>query len=33
MDLNEEKFFVGAKEMLEGVHAFWKGLDRERLAG
>lgn len=31
MDLDEEKFFSGAKEMLHGVNTFWKGLDQDRL--
>jgi len=30
MDVNEDKFFQGAREMLDGVHAFWKGLDQDR---
>jgi pyrroloquinoline quinone (PQQ) biosynthesis protein C len=31
MDINQDKFFTGAKEMLHGVHAFWKGLDQDRI--
>jgi hypothetical protein len=30
MDVDEDKFFLGAKEMLAGVLAFWKGLDEDR---
>ncbi len=29
-EVNEERFFVGGKEMLEGVRAFWDGLDKDR---
>lgn len=31
MDLDQEKFFSGAKEMLNGVLAFWNGLNADRL--
>ncbi len=31
MDLDEEKFFRGAKEMLDGVKVFWDGLNADRL--
>jgi hypothetical protein len=31
MDLDQEKFFTGAKEMLNGVLAFWNGLNQDRL--
>lgn len=31
MDLNEDKFFQGANEMLNGVKAFWDGLNQDRL--
>lgn len=30
---DQERFLQGAAEMLDGVHAFWLGLDRDRLAG
>lgn len=30
---DEEKFLAGAREMLEGVKAFWDGLESDRLAG
>lgn len=30
-ELNEEKFFHGAKEMLDGVKVFWDGLNEDRL--
>jgi hypothetical protein len=30
---DQEKFLVGAREMLEGVNAFWAGLEADRLAG
>lgn len=30
MDLDEDKFFQSAHEMLNGVMAFWKGLDEDR---
>ncbi len=30
MELNEDKFIQGGKEMLNGVLAFWKGLDQDR---
>jgi hypothetical protein len=29
---DEDAFLHGAREMLEGVHAFWKGLDADRKA-
>lgn len=29
---DEEAFLQGAREMLDGVHAFWRGLDADRLA-
>lgn len=32
-DFDEEKFLAGAREMLEGVKAFWDGLEADRLAG
>jgi hypothetical protein len=28
-----DRFLQGAQEMLDGVHAFWAGLERDRLAG
>ena len=31
MDLNEDKFIRAGREMLDGVEAFWKGLDQDRL--
>ncbi len=31
MDLNEDKFITGGKEMLHGVATFWKGLDADRV--
>lgn len=31
VDLDEKKFIQGGKEMLDGVLAFWKGLDADRL--
>ena len=31
MDLDEEKFFAGGKEMLNGVLAFWNGLNEDRV--
>jgi len=31
MELNEEKFFQAAREMLNGVEAFWVGLNEDRL--
>jgi len=31
MDLDQDKFFIGAKEMLNGVLAFWNGLNNDRL--
>jgi hypothetical protein len=30
---DQEKFLAGAAEMLDGVKAFWDGLERDRLAG
>ncbi|MGH9039826.1 MAG: hypothetical protein ACRDZ3_06310 [Acidimicrobiia bacterium] len=30
-DFDEERFCAGAVEMLDGVKAFWDGLDRDRL--
>lgn len=30
MELDEEKFFRGAREMLDGVLIFWSGLDADR---
>jgi hypothetical protein len=30
MEVDQEKFFLGAREMLAGVLAFWKGLDQDR---
>lgn len=30
MEVDEEKFFQGGKEMLNGVLAFWKGLNEDR---
>ena len=30
-DFDEERFIAGAVEMLDGVQAFWDGLDRDRL--
>ena len=30
IELNEDKFFHGAKEMLDGVNSFWKGLNQDR---
>ena len=32
-EFDEEKFLTGAAEMLEGVKAFWDGLEADRLAG
>jgi len=31
-DFDEEKFLAGGKAMLEGVEAFWVGLDERRIA-
>jgi hypothetical protein len=31
MDLNEDKFIRAGREMLDGVEAFWKGLNQDRL--
>ena len=31
MDLNEDKFFKGGMAMLDGVWAFWDGLNQDRL--
>jgi hypothetical protein len=30
---DQEKFLQGAGEMLDGVKAFWDGLEADRLAG
>jgi len=30
MDLNEDKFIRSGREMLDGVEAFWKGLNEDR---
>lgn len=30
MDVNEDKFIRAGQEMLDGVNAFWKGLDEDR---
>jgi hypothetical protein len=30
---DEERFLRGATEMLDGVYAFWRGLDEDRQAG
>jgi len=30
---DEERFLTGAREMLDGVQAFWDGLERDRLEG
>jgi hypothetical protein len=30
---DQEKFLAGAREMLDGVKAFWDGLEADRLAG
>ena len=30
-DFNQDKFIRGALEMLDGVEAFWEGLDRYRI--
>lgn len=32
MELNEDKFIQAGREMLDGVNAFWKGLNEDRLA-
>jgi hypothetical protein len=32
-DFDEEKFLTGAAEMLDGVKAFWDGLEADRIAG
>lgn len=32
MTLDEDKFIQGGKDMLDGVLAFWKGLDQDRKA-
>ena len=29
---DEERFLAGAAEMLDGVKAFWDGLEADRLA-
>jgi hypothetical protein len=31
VDLNEDKFIRAGREMLDGVEAFWKGLNQDRL--
>jgi len=31
MEIDEDRFFVAADEMLDGVLAFWKGLNEDRL--
>jgi hypothetical protein len=31
-DFDEDRFLAGAAEMLDGVNAFWKGLEADRLA-
>ena len=31
-DFNEDRFLAGAAEMLDGVKAFWDGLEADRLA-
>jgi hypothetical protein len=31
IDIDENKFFAGAAEMLAGVQAFWEGLNQDRL--
>ncbi len=31
MDLNEDKFIQSGRDMLDGVNAFWKGLNEDRL--
>jgi hypothetical protein len=31
-DFNEQRFLAGAAEMLDGVKAFWDGLEADRLA-
>jgi len=30
---DEDRFLAGAAEMLDGVKAFWDGLEADRLAG
>jgi hypothetical protein len=30
---DEHRFLAGAHEMLDGVHAFWSGLEADRIAG
>lgn len=32
IELDEDKFIAGGKEMLDGVLAFWKGLNEDRLS-
>jgi hypothetical protein len=32
-DFDEERFLQGASEMLDGVKAFWDGLEADRVAG
>ena len=31
MELDEDKFIQSGREMLDGVLAFWKGLNEDRL--
>ena len=31
-DFDEEKFLAGGREMLDGVEAFWVGLNEHRIA-
>jgi len=33
LDFDEEKFLTGAKTMLDGVKAFWDGLEADRVSG
>ena len=30
---DEERFLRGATQMLDGVYAFWRGLDEDRQTG
>jgi pyrroloquinoline quinone (PQQ) biosynthesis protein C len=32
-EFDEDKFLAGAAEMLDGVKAFWDGLEQDRIAG
>jgi len=32
-DFDEEKFLQGGRDMLDGVQAFWTGLNEQRIAG